>query len=60
MVGDCSITMRVSISQYISQFSSIIKKTQCSLTSKEELDGRAVSALGVRSQKLSTGPNGQS
>jgi hypothetical protein len=27
---------------------------------KEELDGRAVSALGVRSRKLSTGLNGQS
>jgi hypothetical protein len=26
----------------------------------EELDGRAVSALGVRSRKLSTGRNGQS
>jgi hypothetical protein len=26
----------------------------------EELDGRAVSALGVRSRKLSTGLNGQS
>jgi hypothetical protein len=26
----------------------------------EELDGRAVSALGVRSRKLSTGFNGQS
>jgi hypothetical protein len=27
---------------------------------KEELDGRMVSALGVRSRKLSTGLNGQS
>jgi hypothetical protein len=27
---------------------------------KVELDGRAVSALGVRSRKLSTGVNGQS
>jgi hypothetical protein len=27
---------------------------------KEELDGRAVSALGVQSRKLSTGLNGQS
>jgi hypothetical protein len=30
------------------------------LTPLEELDGRAVSALGVRSRKLSTGLNGQS
>jgi hypothetical protein len=29
------------------------------LTYSEELDGRAVSALGVRSRKLSTGLNGQ-
>jgi hypothetical protein len=29
------------------------------LIAGEELDGRAVSALGVRSRKLSTGLNGQ-
>jgi hypothetical protein len=43
-----SIALRTNIMNYI------VLKVQ------EDLDGRAVSALGVRSRKLNTGLNGQS
>jgi hypothetical protein len=41
--------------RYVFNMDKIVEKQE-----QEELDGRAVSALSVRSRKLSTGLNGQS